>query len=47
MASANPFSLAREQKFYERPRGSPYAGLEESYVERFVDRMGGMYNQKY
>ena len=48
VASADPFSLAREQhKFHDRPRGSPYTGLEESYVERFVDRMGGMYDQKY
>ena len=48
MATSDPFSREREQHLYrEKPRGSPYSGLEESELVRFLVRLAEMYGEKY
>ena len=49
VANADPFNREREvqHKFHKKPRSSPYTGMMESYLQRFVDRMQTIYNQKY
>lgn len=49
VATADPFDREREKQhvYHDRPRGSAYSGMLESYLERFLDRMSGLYDQKY
>ena len=46
---ADPFNREREvqHQFHDKPRSSPYTGMMESYLQRFVDRMQTIHNQKY
>ena len=42
--AANPFSTHRKKvEFYDKSKGSPFFGLSEENVERFVDRNKKLY----
>ena len=44
----DPFNRERVgQTYYQKPRGSPYAGLVESDLTRFLLRMSEVYRKKY
>ena len=49
VAKEDPFKRERERqhKYHEKPRGSAYSNMEETYLERHLDRMLGIYDQKY
>ena len=49
VTESNPFSREREVKqvYHDKPRGSPYTGLRESELERFILRMMEMYRVKF
>ena len=49
VASSDPFDREREQQheYSEKARGSPYTGLLQSKLNRFILRMRDTYRQKY
>ena len=49
VAIGDPFNRQRsiQHKFRQKPRGSPYSGLREAEVERFLLRKREEYDAKY
>ena len=49
VTESDPFNRQRSTRFEfrDKPRGSPYAGLKERELERFLARKAKEYERKY